>query len=136
MSGQPAHRLELHAHPGEDHVVVQIWGELYTSRLNELTRVLDTQVRAGRTRVVLDISRLYDLDADAISILSRWQTALAAMGGCLWLAAPRPWVRRLLEHMCLRGTFKVFPTPLDAISALTAASASPVLPAAAVSTGS
>lgn len=115
-SGQPTHRLELRLRSEADHIVVSIWGELYTGRLQELTRLLDAQVRAGRTRVLLDLSRLYDLDADAISVLTRWRSALASAGGCLHLAAPRPWVRRLLEHMCLRGTFQVFPTVLEALA--------------------
>ena len=41
-------------------------------------------------------------------------TNLSASGGWLCLAAPRPWVRRLLEHMCLRGTFTVYPTVAQA----------------------
>jgi anti-anti-sigma regulatory factor len=111
---EPAHRLELRVQPGDDCTVVQVWGELYTSKLGELARLLDGLVRAGRTRILLDLSRLYDLDGDAISELGRWRNALAASGGWLWLAAPRPWVRRLLEHMCLRGTFTVFPSVTEA----------------------
>lgn len=117
-AGQLAHRLELRVQPGDDCTLVQIWGEVYTTRLGELTGLLDRQVRQGRTRIVLDISRLYDLDGDAICELTRWRGALAACGGFLWLAAPRPWVRRLLDHMCLRGTFTVFPTVADALAEL------------------
>ncbi|HXR72849.1 STAS domain-containing protein [Actinocrinis sp.] len=109
-----AHRLELRVQCDDDHVVMQMWGELYTDRIGELTRTLDGLVRAGRTRVLLDLSRLYDLDGDAITELTRWQAALSASGGWLCLAAPRPWVRRLLEHMCLRGTFTVYPTVAQA----------------------
>lgn len=116
LTGQPAHRLELRVQTGDEYTLVQVWGELYTSRLSELTRLLDGLVRAGSTRILLDISRLYDLDGDAISELGRWRTALHSSGGWLWLAAPRPWVRRLLEHMCLRGTFTVFPNLAEAFA--------------------
>lgn len=109
-----AHRLELRVHCDDDHAVVKMWGELYTDRIGELSRTLDALVRAGSTRILLDLSRLYDLDGDAITELTRWQAALSASGGWLCLAAPRPWVRRLLEHMCLRGTFTVYPTVAQA----------------------
>lgn len=118
LTGQPTQRLELRIQHGNGCTIVQVWGELYTSRLGELSRALDALVRAGHTRILLDLSRLYDLDGDAISVLSRWRTALAASGGWLWLAAPRPWVRRLLEHMCLRGTFTVHPTVPEALATL------------------
>lgn len=114
-----AHRLELRVQSEDDHAVVQVWGELYTDRVGELTRALDGLVRAGRTRILLDLSRLYDLDGDAITELTGWQTVFSASGGWLCLAAPRPWVRRLLEHMCLRGTFTVYPTVAQARSELT-----------------
>ena len=115
-----ARRLELRVQSDDEHVVVQMRGELYTGRIGELTRTLDGLARAGRTRVLLDLSRLYDLDGDAITELTRWQAALSASGGWLCLAAPRPWVRRLLEHMCLRGTFTVYPTLAQARNELAA----------------
>ena len=118
LTGTPAHRLELRIQAADDHAVVHVWGELYTSRISELTRLLDGLVRSGRTRVVLDFSRLYDLDGDAIGELTRWRDALTSSGGRLCLAAPRPWVRRLLEHMCLRGTFTVYPTVAEALDEL------------------
>ena len=64
----------------------------------------------------LDASRLYDLDATAINKLGHLQNMLAAQTGGVWLAAPRPWVRRLLEQMCHRGTFIVHSTLADAIA--------------------
>lgn len=118
LTGTPAHRLELRVQAADDHAVVHVWGELYTSRISELTRLLDGLVRSGRTRVVLDFSRLYDLDGDAIGELTRWRDVLTSSGGRLYLAAPRPWVRRLLEHMCLRGTFTVYPTVAEALDEL------------------
>lgn len=114
------HPLELRVQSADDYAVVQIWGELHTDRIGELTRTLDGLVRAGRTRILLDLSRLYDLDGDAITELTRWQAALCASGGWLCLAAARPWVRRLLEHMCLRGTFTVYPTVAQARNELAA----------------
>ena len=111
LTGPPAHALELHVQSADHYALVHLWGELYTGTVGELIGLLDGLVRSGRTRVVLDFSRLYDLDGDAIAQLSHWRGALAASGGWLCLAAPRPWVRRLLEHMCLRGTFTVYSWP-------------------------
>jgi anti-anti-sigma factor len=116
LDAASAHRLELRVQSDGGHTVVQLWGELYTDRIGELSRTLDGLVRGGRTRILLDLSRLYDLDGDAITELTRWQAALAGSGGWLCLAAPRPWVRRLLEHMCLRGTFDVYPTVAQALA--------------------
>ncbi|HZU55765.1 MAG TPA: STAS domain-containing protein [Actinocrinis sp.] len=120
LTGTPAHRLELRVQSADAYTIVHVWGELYTSRIGELSRLLDGLVRGGRTRVVLDLSRLYDLDGDAIGQLTHWRDALASSGGWLCLAAPRPWVRRLLEHMCLRGTFTVYPTVAEALNELVA----------------
>jgi anti-anti-sigma regulatory factor len=114
LVAQPAPRFELHAQSCEGYTVVTIWGELRGSALVELNARLDALVAAGCRQVLLDLSRLYDLDADAICELTRWRDVLAASSGCIRLAAPRPWVRRLLEYMCLRGTFAVYPTVLAA----------------------
>jgi anti-anti-sigma regulatory factor len=117
-------RLELRVQPCDGYAVISVWGELRAGGIDDLNKLLNTLSRAGYRRVLLDLSRLYDLDADAISELSRWQAKLASSSGGLWLAAPRPWVRRLLEHMCLRSTFTVYPTVLEALAEVTPSDAS------------
>jgi hypothetical protein len=76
--------------------------------------------REGCNHVVLDLSRLYDLDVHAIAELGRLQTMLTVRQGGVSLAAPRPWVRRLLEFMCRRDAFPVHSTVADAIAEITA----------------
>jgi len=115
----PEHRLELEVQSCDGYAIVGVSGELHAGAIGDLDLILETLVRGGRSRILLDLSRLYDLDADALAELTRWQSALATLSGGLWLAAPRPWVRRVLEHMCLRGTFAVYPTVLEALAQIT-----------------
>ncbi len=106
--------LELTTHQHSGYAVVSARGELNADTVGELTRLAETLAREGRPRLVLDASRLYDLDTTAINKLSELKNTLAAQSGDLWLAAPRPWVRRLLEHMCHSGTFKIHATIAEA----------------------
>lgn len=116
---RPAQRLELRIQPCDGYTIINVWGELRAGTTDKLTRLMQTLVHAGCNRVLLDFSRLYDIDAEAITELTRWQNVLVTLSGGLWLAAPRPWVRRLLEYMCLRGTFTVYPTVLEALAEIT-----------------
>jgi anti-anti-sigma factor len=116
-SAEPSRRLRLRVQPYDGYTIISIWGELQAETIDELRGLLKTLHRTGCQRVLLDLSRLYDIDTDSIAELSRWQTVFASSaGGCLWLAAPRPWVRRLIEHTCLRGTFNVYPTMAEALA--------------------
>lgn len=115
----PAQRLELRVQQCDGYTIISAWGELRAGTTDKLTGLMQTLVRTGGSRVLLDLSRLYDLDAEAITELIRWQNVLGDVSGGLWLAAPRPWVRRLLEYMCLRGTFAVYPTVLEALAEIT-----------------
>jgi anti-anti-sigma regulatory factor len=117
--------LDLHVQPRDDCVIVGVRGELRADNVGELTRRVSALVREGWNCVVLDASRLYDLDAVALAELGRIHGALAAQADGLRLAAPRPWVRRLLEYMCRRGTFAVHPTVAEAIEHLGASCGTP-----------
>lgn len=112
-------RLKLRVQPHDGYTVISVWGELLAGTTDLLNGMLETLARGGRTRVLLDLSRLYDVDSDAIAELTRWQSELASRSGGLWLAAPRPWVRRLLEQVVLRGTFAVYPSMLEALAEIT-----------------
>jgi anti-anti-sigma factor len=116
---EPSTHLELRVRRCPGHAVVSARGELLSGTVGNLRRLLDTLVGEGCDHVVLDLSRLYDLDEIAIAELSRLKTVLTARSGSLSLAAPRPWVRRLLEHMCLKSTFAVYPTVSDAVAEFT-----------------
>lgn len=96
--------------------IVAVWGELSAQTSDELDRVVEESAAAGRVHVVLDLARLYDLDAAAIAELVRLRTMLAGLGGGLWLAAPRPWVSRLLDHMVAKRTFELCATPAAALA--------------------
>lgn len=109
-------RLELRAQLRDGCAVIGVWGELFADSVGELTRLVDSLTGEGCDNLVLDVSRLYDLDADAVAELSRMQATLTARGGGLSLAAPRPWVRRLLESMRRRDAFPVHSTVADAIA--------------------
>lgn len=112
-------RLKLRVQPGDGYTVISVWGELLAGTTDLLSGMLETLARSGCTRVLLDLSRLYDLDTDAVAELVRWQSEFASSHGGLWLAAPRPWVRRLLEQVVLRGTFTVYPSMLEALAEIT-----------------
>ena len=109
-------RFKLDVQMCDGCAVIAVWGELYADAVGELTRLVHS-LTAGRSgNVVLDVSRLYDLDADSIAELARLRTDLTARRADLSLAAPRPWVRRLLESTCRKGTFPVHSTVGEAIA--------------------
>jgi anti-anti-sigma factor len=113
-------RLELRVQTCDGCVVIGVWGELYADTVGELTRLVSGLTCEGCDHVVLDVSRLYDLDAHALAELGRLQTAMTARQGSFSLAAPRPWIRRLLEFMCRRDAFPVHSTVAGAIAQATA----------------
>jgi anti-anti-sigma regulatory factor len=116
---EPLQRLKLRVQPCDGYTIISVWGELLAGTTDLRNGMLETITRGGSTRVLLDLSRLYDVDTDAIAELMRWQSELASSRGGLWLAAPRPWVRRLLEQAVLRGTFTVYPSMLEALAEIT-----------------
>ncbi len=122
-SGTQTARLELRVQPSRDHAVVRLWGELHADTVGDLVGTAATLAKQGCHRIVLDLSRVYDLDANSVAQLGRLRNLLAAHGGGLWLAAPRPWVRRSLDRMCRPGTFDVQSTVGDATAQLKRANA-------------
>ena len=110
-------RVELRATAdGDDVTLVAVWGELCAGTLDGLTRLVEESIRAGSVHVVLDLRRLFDLDADGIAELVRLRNLLTGCSGGLWLADLRPWVRRLLDHMVAKDTFAVCPTTAAALA--------------------
>jgi anti-anti-sigma factor len=109
-------RLELRVQPGGDHAVVKLWGELHADTVGDLVGTAGTLADRGCARVVLDLSRVYDLDAGSVAQLVGLQSLLAEHGGGLWLAGARPWVRQSLQRMGRLDTFAVQPSVADAIA--------------------
>jgi anti-anti-sigma factor len=109
-------RVDLRAEADGDVTLVAVWGELCAGTVDGLTRLVDESIRAGRVHVVLDLRRLFDLDADAIAELVRLRNLLTERSGGLWLTDLRPWVRRLLDHMVAKATFAVCPTTAAALA--------------------
>jgi anti-sigma B factor antagonist len=82
---------------GDDLSVVRLAGELDLAGAPELSRALASIPATASTRVVVDLTKLAFMDSTGLRALIVAAKALAATGGTLTLAGPRPAVQRLFE---------------------------------------
>ena len=79
------------------HVRMCATGEFDMANARDLAGAVMAQLGAGRTAVVLDMSRVRFIDVVAIEALFAVQTAFRAMGAPLLLVDPSRPVARLLQ---------------------------------------
>jgi anti-sigma B factor antagonist len=83
--------------------IIELEGTLRAPVGPWLSQVVRTRVDRGERRILLDLARLTAIDAAGIGELVRALNVAAAAGGVLWIAQPRPRVRRLLHLAGLVG---------------------------------
>jgi len=84
--------------------VLTVRGELDMETAGRLDERLAAQLRQGRSRLVLDLSGLGFMDSSGLNVLIRAFQRARDEGGDLYLAAPTPAVRRILEITGLTTT--------------------------------
>ncbi|HEU5331785.1 MAG TPA: STAS domain-containing protein [Actinocrinis sp.] len=100
----------------DGHLVAALRGEISCDAVDHLSDLVEALALERGCRLVLDLSRLYDLDEAAITRLGELRDELIAGSGGLWLTGLRPWVRRLFEHMCTKDAFRIRRTIADAVA--------------------
>lgn len=124
--GQPftsaATRSTIRLERRDGYLIAALRGEISADAVNHLSDLVEA-LALPSSRLVLDMSRLYDLDEAAITQLAVLRDQLAAEAGGLWLTGLRPWVRRLFEHMCTRDAFRIRRAVGDAVAEMAAGQA-------------
>ncbi|MCH0538408.1 STAS domain-containing protein [Streptomyces sp. MUM 203J] len=104
------------AHPGRLHVgartegpseILTPVGELDHHTADLLREPLDTALSEGRSRLVIDCSRLEFLDSTGLNVLLGARLKAEAAGGGVHLAAMRPAVARVFQITGAEAVFTV-----------------------------
>ena len=82
----------------------------------ELERQLESQLRRGRRRFLLDLGRTTKLDAAGIGELVHLFSRVRSEGGRLDLLHLRRQLRDLLDLVCLTTVFRVFESESEAVA--------------------
>ncbi|WP_417159465.1 STAS domain-containing protein [Streptomyces cyaneofuscatus] len=95
-------------------LVLTVSGDLDIDTVPPLGRALETAAEEGSGPVVVDLSGVGFADSTTVNVLLQGQTAL---GGRLRLAAPSPFVRRLIGMIGLDSAIPVLQDVDEAIDA-------------------
>jgi len=98
--------MELHAEDWDpDGVIIAVRGDVDTYGAGQLQREWQLRTRAGRTRVVLDLSGVRFGCSTFLTVLLQCKRATAGAGGQLVLLEPSDFCVRLLRTACLSASF-------------------------------
>ncbi|MEU2546973.1 STAS domain-containing protein [Streptomyces roseolus] len=97
--------------------VLTVGGELDMETAAGLQDRLSEQFGHGRRRLVLDLSALDFMDSSGLNVLIRAVNRVRESGGDLYLAAPTPAVRRILEITGVTMTIPPYDGVADALAA-------------------
>lgn len=82
-----------------------------------VARCVELALRLGHSRLVVDLGRRDDADADVLGALRRSARRMREAGGRLAVVSADPGVRRLLEITLLGHDFPVYATREEALAA-------------------
>jgi anti-sigma B factor antagonist len=98
--------------------LLEVSGEIHVSTAPEFSRLLNDAIGEGRTRVVLDLTRVDFIDSTGLSVLLNGLRRLTRLGGRMALVCSNPTVLRLFVITRLDSTFRIEPTREAAVAAL------------------
>lgn len=111
-----AGRLDVAAAQSRDGVsVLAVSGELDRANVHVLIRTVDSLAARGEVKLVLDLRRLYFVDAAGLLALRDIRALLALHHGWLCLAAVRPRVHSILARAGLDKVFTIRRTLDEAV---------------------
>ncbi|MEU2761363.1 MULTISPECIES: STAS domain-containing protein [unclassified Streptomyces] len=96
-------------------LVLAVSGDLDIDNVGPLSRALASAADDGSGPVVVDLSGVGFADSTTVNVLLQGHTTL---GGRLRLAAPSPFMRRLIGMIGLDSALPVLPSVDDAIDAV------------------
>ncbi|GLF99285.1 STAS domain-containing protein [Streptomyces yaizuensis] len=109
-------RLQVEVRTVGDSEVVTPAGELDHHTADVLSTPLDAALAQGRSRLVIDCSRLEFCDSTGLNVLLAARLKADAAGGGVHLAGLRPVVARVLEITGAEAVFTVHPSLDEALS--------------------
>lgn len=111
--------------PRDDAVLLTIEGELDIDTATELQHHLANQLRHGRRHFLLDVSAVPFMDSSGMNIILRTYQEVRRIPGGVYIIAPAPAVRRILD---LTGVSITVATVDSVDEALTAVDSGQVAP--------
>lgn len=103
-------RITVAEAPAGGATVVTLAGELGVDTAAEVGAAIEPLVRQRASRIVIDLSRLSFCDSIGLSTFVDAHRRCAATGGYLALAAPSPFMRKLLDVVGVVRRVPVYPT--------------------------
>ena len=98
-------------------MVVRVSGRLDSVTSDALDKEVQTQLAAGRTRLVFDLTALDYISSAGLRVLLMAARAVRGKGS-LALAAPQPRVRQVFDIAGVGGVVTVYESPTEAVAAL------------------
>jgi anti-sigma B factor antagonist len=108
--------VELSVSGDGGYAVVALCGELDLANAPVVASHLIAAVAAFGPSVIVDLAGLDFIDCRGLGVLVRVQKWTREDGGDMYLAGPRPRVRRVLEMVGLTGVFSVYPSVEQAVT--------------------
>jgi anti-anti-sigma factor len=103
--------MEVHiAHPGGGPAIVTMRGQLDVDTAPALRTSFDELAAQGATRIIVDLAALDFCDSIGLSTFVVGHTRCVEQGGWLRLAAPTPFLVRLLSIVGVAGTVPMYAT--------------------------
>lgn len=102
--------IVTHAHRDDEWTVITVAGELDVVGGPDLRQCVLTEVRAGRRRLVLDLTGVDFIDSFGLGVVVGALKRVRLLDGDLRLVVPEPRIRRVFEVCDLDRVFELHPT--------------------------
>ncbi|CAN5439741.1 anti-sigma factor antagonist [soil metagenome] len=102
----------------KDIVAVVLSGRLTEENCNYLFECVEGQILEGRKKLILDCGHLSYISSMGLGTLVRVSARMKKIGGEVKLAALQSVVVQIMSVMGLNRVFQIYPSVVDAISAL------------------
>ncbi len=110
--------MHISVEPSEDHAVLHLRGEFDTYYVPLLQQEIDSLVKGGVSRVVLNLRLVKFINSTALGSIIKASKQLNAKGGRLVISRPSPFCRDILEKVGLDRVVNVFESDEEAVESL------------------
>ena len=97
--------------------IISLEGDLDASTTAEVRAELRRRLRGGKTRFILDISKVDFIDSSGLSVLVTALKSAREMGGDIALLNPTAQAKALIELTRLHRIFEIYEDEDDAVAA-------------------
>ena len=110
--------MHISVEPSEDHAVLHLRGEFDTYYVPLLQQEIESLVKGGVTRVVLNLRLVKFINSTALGSIIKASKQLHAKGGRLVISRPSPFCRDILEKVGIDRVVNVFESDEEAVESL------------------